>query len=44
MVASCCEGRRKRLQQPRLLEDHADLHPQPGNAGIALQNNEENTN
>jgi len=37
MAASCCGGRRKRLQQPQPLEDRADLHRQPGNAGIALQ-------
>jgi len=36
MAASCCEGRRKHQQQPRQLEDRADLHRQPGNAGIAL--------
>jgi len=42
MVANCCEGHRKRLQQPRPLEDRADLHPRPDNVGIGLQNNEEN--
>jgi len=42
MAASCCGGHRKHQQQPRLLEDRADSHRQPGNAGIALQNNEEN--